>query len=96
MRVSDGEGGTDTLDLTVRITNMNEAPGITGPVTVEYEENGSDAVASYTAINPEGPEVSWSLASAAAFTIGVAGVLTFNAPLDYELRTDADVDNVTV
>ena len=94
MRVSDGAGSTDTLDLTVRVTHVNEVPVMTGPVTVEHEENGSDVVAAHTAIDPAGPEVSWSLASAAGFTIGVAGVLTFNAPLDHELRTDADVDNM--
>ena len=39
--VSDGEGGSDTTDLTVRVTNVNEPPVITGPATEDYEENGA-------------------------------------------------------
>ena len=96
VRVSDGEDGSDTIDLTVRVTNVNEPPAIAGPATADYEENGADAVASYTAEDPEGTEVAWSLAGddAGAFAISDAGLLTFMSPPDYESPEDADRDNV--
>ena len=96
VRVSDGEGGSDTIDLTVRVTNVNEPPAITGPATADYEENGADAVASYTAEDPEGTEVAWSLGGddVDVFAISNAGLLTFMAPPDYESPEDADGDNV--
>ena len=96
VRVSDGEGGSDTIDLTVRVTNVNEPPAIAGPAMADYEENGADAVAAYTAEDPEGTEVAWSLGGedAGAFAFSDAGLLTFIAPPDYESPEDADGDNV--
>ena len=96
VRVSDGEGGSDTIDLTVRVTNVNEPPAITGPTTADYEENGADAVAAYTVEDPEGTEVAWSLAGddAGLFTISNAGVLAFDDSPDYETPLDDDGDNV--
>ena len=96
MQVSDGEGGDDTIDLTVRVTNVDEPPAITGPGATEYEENGTDSVTTYTAMDPEGAGFDWSLAGddAPLFTISEAGALAFNAPPDFEVSTDSDADNV--
>ncbi len=95
-RVVDGAGGSNTIDLTVMVTDVDEPPAIAGPVATEYEENSADPVAAYTARDPEGSQVSWSLGGddAGAFTISDAGALTFNAPPDYEAPADADTDNV--
>ena len=95
-RVSDGEGGSDLIDLTVMVTDVDEPPAIAGPVATEYEENSVEAIAAYTAMDPEGTEVTWSLGGddAGAFTVSGAGVLAFNAPPDYEAPADADTDNV--
>ncbi len=94
--VSDGKGGSDTIDLTVMVTDVDEPPAIAGPLATEYAENRADAVAAYTAVDPEGTEVTWSLAGddAGAFTVSGAGALAFNAPPDYEAPADADTDNV--
>ena len=58
--------------------------------TIEYAENGTGSVATYTATDPEGTAItSWTLAGtdAAAFTIE-GGVLTFKKSPDYEMPTD--------
>ena len=55
---------------------------------IEYAENGTDPVATYTAVDPEGAPVSWSLANgeddeSELFDIN-DGVLTFKKSPDYE------------
>ena len=97
VRVTDGEGGDDTIGVTVSGTNVNEPPLISGPDATEYEENGGDVVATYTAADPEGREVlSWALAGddAGLFSIDNAGALAFNDFPDYETPLDDDGDNV--
>ena len=61
-------------------------------MTVDYAENGTGTVATYTAADPEDDSarprkpLAWSLegADAALFTISKGGVLTFKQPPDYE------------
>ena len=73
--------------VTVRITNVNEAPAITGPADTDitYEENDTVPVATYRATDPERDPIQWTLegADADAFTLST-GVLRFRAPPDYE------------
>ena len=94
--VVDGAGGSDTIALTVIVTDVDEPPAIAGPVAIAYKENSLHVVAVPTARDPEGSQVSWSLTGddAGAFTISATGALTFNAPPDYEAPADADADNV--
>ena len=92
---SDGNS-SGTLAVQVTVTNVNEAPTITGDATVEYAENGTAAVATYTATDPENDRVTWSLTGADAedFSISSAGVLTFQTAPDFENPTDAGENNV--
>ena len=94
--VVDGAGGSDTIALTIIVTDVDEPPAIAGPVAIAYKENSLHVVAVPTARDPEGSQVSWSLTGddAGAFTISATGALTFNAPPDYEAPADADADNV--
>ncbi len=87
---------TAELDARVTVTNVNEAASITGPATVSYAENGTVSVATYTANDPEGDEVTLDIAGAdvAQFAINVGGELSFNSPPDYEEPRDANNDNV--
>ena len=59
--------------------------------TIEYPENGTGAVATYTAEDPEGTTITWSLtgADSADFDI-TGGVLTFKESPNYEAAADAD------
>ena len=47
-------GKNDTHNVTVTVANVDEPPVINGPGTVEFPENGTGNVASYTATDPEG------------------------------------------
>ena len=64
--------------VTVRVTPVDEPPVLTGPTSVPpYDENRTAQVARYTATDPEGATVLWSVAGddAAAFDIS-NGTLT--------------------
>ena len=64
--------------------------------SIEYAENRTDPVATYTAVDPEMTEiVSWTLAGtdAANFTIE-GGVLTFKESPDYEMAMDEGTDKM--
>ena len=63
-----------------------------GPIM--YAENGTDPVATFTAVDPEGDAVNWMLAGADLddFTI-VGGVLAFAAPPDFEAPADTGGNN---
>ena len=84
----------DTITVTINVTNVNESPVLEGESSMNYAENGAEAVASYTAADPEGSEIAWTLSGndMSAFSIS-DGVLTFAAPPDYEDPADADTDN---
>ena len=92
-----GNGGTDTITVTINVTNVDEPPELSGQTSIDYAENGTDAVATYSASDPEGTtSFSWSLAGddLGDFSIDSDGVLRFNAAPNYESASDADTDNV--
>ena len=72
------------------------AQGIEMDEIEDYPENGTHTVAAYTAMDPEGEDIAWSLdgTDAADFDIQ-GGVLTFNSPPDYEDPTDRDTGDST-
>ena len=82
---------------------MNEGPeiflgglAISGMARVDYAENGTGTVATYTASGPESANAMWSLGGddAGDFSIGSSsGVLTFVRAPDYENAADDDMDN---
>ena len=39
----------DTQSVTITVTNVNEAPEVTGDATVSYQEDANRAIATYTA-----------------------------------------------
>ena len=96
----DAAGETDPsvdafVDVSVGVTDVNEAPAISGAEAVEVAENTTEVVGAYTAVDPESDSLVWSLggADAARFQISAAGVLSFVAAPDYEDPADADGDN---
>ena len=76
-----------TIDVTIDVTDMNEAPMIvSGPTSVtDYAENSTSVVATYTATDPENRTISWSVSDPTAFAI-TGGVLTFQSPPDFETK----------
>ena len=82
IKVSDGTD-SDTVVVTVTVTDVNEAPTISGLSNTDYAENGTDPVATFTAMDPEGTTISWTLegTDSDALSISSDGVLTFRSPL---------------
>ena len=80
--------------MSVTVVGVEESLEISGPTAIDYAENGTDAVHTYTVSDAEGT-VTWSLSGddADKFSISDNGELTFNTPPDYETPTDADGRN---
>ena len=91
--------------MTINVTDVNEAPEVTGDAEKDYPENQTRDVATYRATDPEGGTIYWSLADEdvtgvdgietddeddfSHFSISGRGVLTFNIPPDYEEGKDS-------
>ena len=92
---TDLSGASDSIKVTITISNVNEASVVTGPTAKSYQENGTGTVASYRATDPEGQSVTWSLSGTDSddFSISTTGKLTFKTPPDYEAPADANRDN---
>ena len=89
--------------VTIMVTPVNEAPvisvgglAVTGQSAIEYAENGTGMVATYSAAGPDAARATWSLEGddAGDFMISTAGVLTFRTIPNYEAPVDAGTDNV--
>ena len=81
---------TGSLTVTVTIADVNERPTISGPVVVDFTENGTGTVEMYSATDPDvGATQAWSLAGADGSDFAITnGVLTFINPPDYDMPTD--------
>ena len=95
VQATDETDNMGTKDVTVEVTNVDEKPDVAGEASIEYPENATSTVATYTAVDPEDAEIDWSLGGddAALFSIE-GGVLTFKSAPDYETPADMDEDNV--
>ena len=105
VQVSDGSD-SDSADLVVTLENVVELTALTGPATVDYEENRAARVATYSASSEADQDgLTWSLSGedASSFSIDEpAGVLRFDLAVvspnlfspqpDYEARTDTGSD----
>ena len=100
---ADPNGLSDTIDVTIKVTDVDEAPKIIagglvvrGTSDINYAENGTGMVATYSAAGPDAADATWSLsgADAGALSISSAGVLTFMASPNYESPADANTDNI--
>ena len=99
VEVTDGrdEKGDDDMDaiddrqsVTVTVTNINEAPVVTGVETASFDENKSSAVASYTGTDPERDTLTWTV-SGSDFWISERGQLYFRTPPSFEGRTSYSI-----
>ena len=87
----DDDAVDDTLSVTINVTDVNEAPEVTGDATVSFAENGNAAVATYRAADPERDTISWSVSNDTTFFITPAGQLYFITPPSFEDRTSYQV-----
>ena len=84
------------FNVVVTVTNVEEAPVITGDSSIDFAENGSMAVGSYSAKDPEGLSTHWRTLSgddAALFVLPADGALRFLNPPDFESAADSGMDN---
>src|SRR6185436_19946850 len=104
--VSDGRGGSDSQQISVTVTNVDEAPNQAPTITSDgggatasksVPENQT-AVTDVDATDPDSDPLTYSLAGGADssdFTINqTSGVLSFATPPDFEAPGDANTDNV--
>ena len=96
VRASDGRV-YGTYDVTVTVEETNEAPEFRSGSRTEftYRENGTSALYTYRATDPEGADVSWSLSGTDGpdFEISETGVLEFRDPPDFDDPGDDDRNN---
>ena len=89
---TDPSGESDSITVTINVTNVDEAPDIGFSASIDYLENHMGKVASYTATDPEGASITWKLSGddSEDFHISTGGELTFKTPPDHEAPVDAD------
>ena len=87
---------TLTLNVTVTVTDENETLVVARNSPIDYPENGTGPVATYTAEDTEGTSITWDLLGNdnSLFSISTSGVLTFKTAPDFEVPADTDHDNV--
>ena len=49
---TDPLGAFSSIPVTIEVTDVDEAPEISGDDMISYPENGADSVATYTAMRP--------------------------------------------
>ena len=101
VKVADNESTpmSATLAVIVTVTNVNEAPSVSGTSTKSEGENRavSTPIGNYTAADPDASTtLMWTLEGDDAddFRINPQGELRLLSSPDYELPTDSDTNNV--
>ena len=94
---SDGNASDDkgTRSVTVKVIEVIDI-SVSGPTAIEYLENGTAAVATYTVTNSgNNAEITWSLSGddSTDFSISEGGSLSFVDSPNYESSADDDNDN---
>ncbi len=100
---TDASGGSDSIDVVLKPSGGNRNPVVKGPDFIRYTENGTWALATYSASisgrGAIGRDIGWLIGVQAGggdddfFDIDDAGNLTFTQPPDYENPADEDGDN---
>ena len=82
---TDPSGASDSIQVTINVTNVHDPVHITGPSSVRYLENGTTPVAAFTAFDEGEHVIRWSLGGRDddLFTIE-NGMLAFREPPNYE------------
>ena len=95
VNVFDGKGGDDSIEVIVIVTDVNEAPTLTGEAVINRQEETTGVVTTYSSADPENGAIDWVLSGddAELFSID-EGVLALLVLPDYENPGDADRDNV--
>ena len=66
---TDPSNAKDVITITITVTNVDETPVVTVGPSIKYAENGIGTVATYTATDPEGTAIIWSLSGVDSWPI---------------------------
>ena len=89
LTATDSFSDSASIDVTIMVTDADEPPDVSGDVSAEYAENGTGSVATYTAEDPEGAAVKWSLSGTDASLFSIeGGVLAFVKSPNFEDAKD--------
>ena len=83
--------------MTITVTNVNEAPVVTGDDAPSFQEDSTTAIATYTATDPERDTLTWSVSGSDGndFWISSRGQLYFSSPPNFEGQTNRTQVTVT-
>ena len=77
---------TATVNVTIEVNDVDEAPDLKGDSTASFAENGTGTVATYTADDPEEKDIDWDVSGADAADFRISnGVLTFASAPNFEV-----------
>ena len=100
VNATDPSGATDTINVNIEVIDEDDKTVVTivdmMSGEIDYEEGGSDPVATLSATDQDGDAIDWTLAGedAADFKISDDGVLEFKAKPNYEGPIDDNKNNV--
>ena len=89
----DSDAIDDRQNVTITLTDVNEAPVVAGDASPSVAENANRTVAAYTGTDPERDPLTWSVSDTDKFWISSGGQLHFVSPPSYE---DGASHNVTI
>ena len=96
-RDQNGDDDMDAIDdrqnVTITVTNVNEAPVVTGDDEPSLQEDSTGAIATYSAADPERDTIAWSVSGTDAddFWISDRGQLYFRTAPSFEVQTSYQV-----
>ena len=95
IRATDSSSLSADLNLTVYVTDVNEAPTITSSASnLLIPENTSDVIYEITATDAENDTLGYEIAGADSAAFSISGsAISFNGDPDYEFPTDTGFDN---
>ena len=86
---TDPDGASASIDVTIKVTNVDEEPMIAGDdITKDYPENGRAQVARFTGDDPEDRMVYWSLADADVSGVDGIGPDDENDHAEFSINSD--------
>ena len=94
---NDGALDSATVNVSLTVTPVNDAPSVTSATAANFAENGTGVAYQATGTDPDaGTTLTWSLggADAALFSIDGAGAVRFKTAPNFEAPTDVGGNNV--
>ena len=91
---ADSLNESSTITVTIKVTNVDEMPELEGDDPDDYAENGTGAAATFTATDPEGESITWSVSGTDSADFAIDnGVLRFKSSPDFEAPAEDGTDN---